>query len=216
MKLPAIRQLPSGSWFCRLRIDGRDMCITEPTRDLCKAKALAYKTGVLELRANPRKISLRDACDQYIKDREGIRSETTLEGYRWIVRNLFPGQMDKSIGDITEKTLSRAVQLERQRTTRLGKPTSPKTIKNAVASEGDISSALCASGSASAFFPRKAERACKPGSTSLSYTKDVCVWVAEIIIFSGSGPFGNPARLARTPFIKQGSTLSKSAEQKTT
>ena len=23
MKLPAIRQLPSGSWFCRLRIDGR-------------------------------------------------------------------------------------------------------------------------------------------------------------------------------------------------
>lgn len=133
MKLPAIRQLPSGSWFCRLRIDGRDMCITEPTRDLCKAKALAYKTGVLELRANPRKISLREACDQYIKDREGIRSETTLEGYRWIVRNLFPGQMDKSIGDITEKTLSRAVQLERQRTTRLGKPTSPKTIKNAVA-----------------------------------------------------------------------------------
>lgn len=133
MKIPAIRQLPSGSWFCRLRIDGRDTCITEPTHDLCKAKALAYKTGVLQLRANPRKIALRDACNQYIQDRAGIRSETTLEGYRWIVRNLFPGQMERPIGEITEKSLSRAVQLERQRVTRLGKPTSPKTIKNAVA-----------------------------------------------------------------------------------
>lgn len=133
MKLPAIRQLPSGNWFCRLRIGGRDICITEPTHDLCKAKALAYKTGVLELRANPRRVLLRDACEQYIQDREGVRSETTLEGYRWIVRNLLPGQMDKPIGEITEKSLSRAVQLERQRTTRLGRPTSPKTIKNAVA-----------------------------------------------------------------------------------
>ena len=133
MKLPAIRQLPSGSWFCRLRIDGRDTCITEPTRELCQAKAMAYKTGILQLRANPRRILLRDACEQYIKDREGVRSETTLEGYRWIIRNLFPSQMSRQIGDITEKSLSRAVQLERQRTTRLGKPVSPKSIKNAVA-----------------------------------------------------------------------------------
>ena len=133
MKLPAIRQLPSGSWFCRLRIDGRDTCITEPTRELCQAKAMAYKTGILQLRANPRRILLRDACEQYIRDREGVRSETTLEGYRWIIRNLFPSQMSRQIGDITEKSLSRAVQLERQRTTRLGKPVSPKSIKNAVA-----------------------------------------------------------------------------------
>ena len=133
MKLPAIRQLPSGSWFCRLRIDGKDICITESSRDVCQAKALAYKTGVLELRAHPERVLLRTACEQYIKDREGVRSETTLEGYRWIIRNLFPGPMGKPIGDITEKSLARAVQQERQRTTRLGRPVSPKSIKNAVA-----------------------------------------------------------------------------------
>ena len=133
MKIPNIRQLPSGNWFCQLRLDGKSISITEPTEAKCRARAMAYKTGVLELRANPRRVTLRDACLQYIKDREGIRSETTLEGYRCIARNLFPSQMTQQIGAITEKTLSRAVQLERQRITRLGKPVSAKTIKDAVA-----------------------------------------------------------------------------------
>ena len=133
MKNPEPRQLPSGSWFCRLRINGGDVCITEPTRERCAARALAYKTGVIELQRNPRRMLLRDACAQYIRDREGVRSETTLEGYREICRNRFQALMGQQIGAITEKTLSRAVQMERQRVTRLGHPVSAKSINNAVA-----------------------------------------------------------------------------------
>ena len=31
MKSPKARQLPSGAWFCRVRIDGKDIGITRPT-----------------------------------------------------------------------------------------------------------------------------------------------------------------------------------------
>ena len=43
MKLPAIRQLPSGDWFCRVRIDGKDIGITEPTAALITATNEARK-----------------------------------------------------------------------------------------------------------------------------------------------------------------------------
>lgn len=35
MKIPAVRRLPSGSYFCQLRINGQSISITEPTYDLC-------------------------------------------------------------------------------------------------------------------------------------------------------------------------------------
>ena len=58
MKLPTIRQLPSGSWFCQLRLDGQSISITETTRERCEAKAMAYKTGILTARRMPHAITL--------------------------------------------------------------------------------------------------------------------------------------------------------------
>ena len=133
MKLPAIRQLPSGNWFCRLRIDGRDIGITEPTKEKCKARAMAYKTGVLQARHEPMNVSLGTAIDNYIDARRGVCSPTTIAGYEKIRAQYFQGLMSAKLSAINEKTLSLAVQKERQRTSRRGKPLSPKTIQSALA-----------------------------------------------------------------------------------
>jgi len=133
MKLPAIRQLPSGNWFCRLRIDGRDIGITEPTKEKCKARAMAYKTGVLQARSAPLSVTLGTAIDNYIDARRGVCSPTTIAGYEKIRAQYFQGLMPAKLSTINEKTLSLAVMRERQRTSRREKPLSPKTIQSALA-----------------------------------------------------------------------------------
>ena len=130
MKLPAVRQLPSGSWFCQLRLDGQSISITEPTRERCEAKAMAYKTGILTARKQPLSITLAKACDAYIDARRAIRSPTTIRGYE-IIRNFaFQGLMNKRLSDITPRAVSLAVQQEAQRTGRNGKRLTAKTIQN--------------------------------------------------------------------------------------
>lgn len=132
MKLPAIRQLPSGNWFCRLRLDGKEICITEPSKEKCQARAMAYKTGVLQARLEPLSITLRQACDQYIDARRGVASPTTIESYEKISAQYFQGLMGQRLSAITGRALSLAVQRERQRISRRGAPLSAKTIKSAL------------------------------------------------------------------------------------
>ena len=139
MKLPTIRQLPSGSWFCQLRLAGKSISITEPTEDLCKAKAMAYKTGILNAKKVPQSITLGAACDAYIESRRAIRSPTTIQGYEAMRNYAFQGLMNKKLSDITTRSLTLAVQHEAQRTGRNGKKPSAKYIKNAF---GFISSVL--------------------------------------------------------------------------
>ena len=132
MKLPTVRQLPSGSWFCQLRLDGQSISITEPTRERCEARALAYKTGILTARKTPQSITLGKACDQYIADREGVLKPSAIDGYYKIRNNYFQSVMGVKLSDLTAKRLSLAVQKERQRVSRRGKPLAPKTIQNAL------------------------------------------------------------------------------------
>jgi len=132
MKLPAIRQLPSGSWFCRIRIDGKDVCITEATHDKCYAKALAYKTGIIALKGQQQSVTLGAACDAYIAARVGIRSPTTIESYKKIRSQYFQSVMNTRLNALTARNLSLAVQREAVRTSRRGTPLSAKTIRSAL------------------------------------------------------------------------------------
>lgn len=132
MKLPAIRQLPSGNWFCQLRLDGRSISITEPTFEKCQARAMAYKTGILAVRHDPLSMTLGAAIDAYIAAREGVCSPTTLDGYRKIRRQYFQDQMGLRLSQITERGLSLAAKRERQRVGRRGTPISPKTVRSAL------------------------------------------------------------------------------------
>lgn len=109
MKIPEPRKLPSGNWFIQIRMDGRSISITDDNRDRCIARAMAVKTGILEERKHPASITLGKAIDQYIENRAGVLSPSTITGYRKIRRNCVQEIMDIKLHKLTAATLQRAV-----------------------------------------------------------------------------------------------------------
>lgn len=130
MKLPRITQLPSGNYFCRLRIDGKDICVTDPDQAVVETKVKALKMGVMELKREPTRITLGAACDAYNDARRSVRSPTTVATYDKYRRLYFQSLMPVQIGKLTERDFSRAVALERQRASRRGGQLSAKTLSS--------------------------------------------------------------------------------------
>ena len=91
--------MPSGSYFCRLRLDGKSIPITEPTYDKCQAKAIAIKQGLIQGRTGA-SVTLRQAIDDYISSRYNVLSPSTIRGYRTIQRSRMTTVMDKPIGNV--------------------------------------------------------------------------------------------------------------------
>lgn len=124
MKKPVAKQLPSGAWFCRVRIDGRDISITRDDKDVAEAEAYAIKTGIIQMKKAPYgSITLHGAINEYISQRENVLSPSTIAGYRVIQRNRFTQLHHVKVSDITQDRWQRAVNAE-------AKKVSPKTLKN--------------------------------------------------------------------------------------
>lgn len=115
MKIPKARQLPSGAWFCRVRIDGQDIAITRDTEKEAVAEAIAVKAGIKEAEKRPHKKTLTQAIDDYIEARQNILSPSTIRGYRIIQKNRFQSMMRKDIFTVTQDQWQRAVNLESKR-----------------------------------------------------------------------------------------------------
>lgn len=120
ISVPKPQQLPSGSWRIVLRAEGES--VTEPTPELCIARAKAIRAGFLERRRAVPGGTLSEAVDRYIQRRENTLSPTTIRAYRIIQKNRFKGPMGKSIKTPTDwqKVCSDEVAL-----------CSAKTLKNA-------------------------------------------------------------------------------------
>ena len=130
---PTARQLPSGSWTCRVRVDGRDVSITRPTKAEAQAEAMAVKHG-LKTPDTPRvTMTLEEAYAAYLKSREGVLSPSTVAGYKRLERNTFQRLMPMQLSAITPELIQREISAM----VREGK--SPKYIANA---EGLLSSVL--------------------------------------------------------------------------
>lgn len=115
MKIPKARQLPSGAWFCRVRIDGQDIAITRDTEKEAVAEAMAIKSGIKEAEKRVRKKTLTAAIDDYIEARQNILSPSTIRGYRIIQNNRFQSMMKKDVFTVTQDQWQRAVNLESKR-----------------------------------------------------------------------------------------------------
>lgn len=115
MKIPKARQLPSGAWFCRVRIDGQDISITRDTAKEAIAEAMAVKAGIKEAEKRPKKKTLTAAIDAYIESRQNILSPSTIRGYRIIQDNRFQSMMKKDVFTTTQEQWQRAVNLESRR-----------------------------------------------------------------------------------------------------
>ena len=131
MKIPKITQLPSGKYNCYLRLTGQPpVSITEDTEQACRAKAMAYKAGILKAKRKAEPMTLREACTAYIESRQNRLSPTTIQGYEKIRDHAFQSIMDRPLPKITEAMLDRAMDEECGRTSRSGARLTSKSVKN--------------------------------------------------------------------------------------
>lgn len=112
MKVPKARQLPSGSWFCRVRVNGQDVPITRDTEKEAVAEAMAVKYGIKEAEKKSKKKTLFQAIDDYIDVRRNVLSPATIRGYKNIQVNRFQNMMQRDIFDVTADQWQRAVNQE--------------------------------------------------------------------------------------------------------
>lgn len=124
MKIPTARQLPSGSWFCRVRVNGKDIPITRDTEKEAVAEAIAIKAGIKESKQYAKRQTVTQAIDAYIDSRKNILSPSTIRGYRIIQRGRFQQMMQKDISGTTQEQWQRAVDAE-------ARLVSAKTLTNA-------------------------------------------------------------------------------------
>lgn len=122
MKTPKAKQLPSGQWYCRVRVDGKDVSITRDTEKAAIAEAMAVKAGI-KRENKAENITLRKAIDRFLEDRGNILSPSTVRGYRIIQENRFPDLIDKPISKYTFSIVQAAVNQEARRY-------APKTVRN--------------------------------------------------------------------------------------
>lgn len=126
MKIPKAKQLPSGSWFAQVMIDGVRHSVTAQTEKACITEAMALKLRLKQQKQDPGSITLREAYTQYIESGDGVFSPSTVAGYKRLQRNTFQGIMDMKVRSITNQLIQRDIGVM----SREGK--SPKYIANAV------------------------------------------------------------------------------------
>ena len=123
MKIPTPKKLPSGSWTAVVMVDGKRISVTRPTKRECQTALLEIKLGMTSTE-EPSALTLSDAIDRYIEDKETVLSPATIRGYKRIQKKRFQYLMSTDIYKIEKEDLQRAVTLE-------AKTISPKSVYNA-------------------------------------------------------------------------------------
>lgn len=113
MKTPKAKKLPSGSWFCRIRVNGKDVGITKPTEKEAIAAAMAVKAGLVQVTKPPMADrALTDAINLWIESNNNRLSPSTVRGYRICQENGFPTLMRMKCSAITDKHIEQAINAE--------------------------------------------------------------------------------------------------------
>ncbi len=116
MKTPKANKLPSGSWFCRVRVNGKDVGITKPTEKEAVAAAMAVKAGLVQITKTPiADRTLSDAINLWIESNNNRLSPSTVRGYRICQENGFPTLMRMKCSAITDKHIEQAINAECRR-----------------------------------------------------------------------------------------------------
>ena len=121
---PAARQLPSGAWTCRVRVGGRDVSVTRPTKAEAQAEAMAVKHGLKAPDTPEVNLTLGEAIDRYIEMKADILSPSTVAGYKRIRKNAFAALMGQKLSVLSHERVQRAVNA-------MAGSSSPKSVRNA-------------------------------------------------------------------------------------
>lgn len=121
---PTARKLPSGSWACRVRVNGQDVSITRETKEEAIAEAMAVKHGIKAPDALEVNLTLGEAIDRYIEMKKDILSPSTVAGYKRIRKNAFASLMGQKLSALSHERVQRAVNA-------MASNSSPKSVRNA-------------------------------------------------------------------------------------
>ena len=124
MRLPKATKLKSGNWRIQIQIDGHRYSCTGATKKEAQEKAKQIFAGAEMEKRLP--MTVGRAMDQYIAEKSGVLSPSTIRGYKSVRRNYFQDLMDMNISDLTQGDIQLAVSNEALK----GK--SPKTIRNLI------------------------------------------------------------------------------------
>ena len=104
MKIPKIERLPSGSYFCRLRLNGESIPITAETEAECENIAILtkaeWKAGRSCIKRTPKETTLQQALDKYNDKRKSTLSPSTLRQYKIYAKNRFPDYRQMKLSQI--------------------------------------------------------------------------------------------------------------------
>ena len=122
VKVPTPKQLPSGSWTVYLRAEGQS--VTEPTRELCLARARAVRAGFVEAQkaAEAAGLTLEQAIDHFVAVNKIALSPSTIRGYSYIKKGRFASKMQRPLSET--EGWQRAIDADAARL-------APKTVHNA-------------------------------------------------------------------------------------
>ena len=123
MKTPKAVKLKSGSWRVQIQIDGKRHSCTGKTKKEAQDKARQIFAGNEIEKRIP--LTVGKAIDNYISEKEGVLSPSTIRGYKAIRKNYLQSLMDLNISDLSQNDIQLAVGEDSID----GK--SPKTIRNA-------------------------------------------------------------------------------------
>ena len=124
-KLPTAQRLPSGMYRCQVTVDGKRVSVIDADSDVCQAKAVTLKSGMLEERKNPHPITVEKAMEKYIAIRNNVLSPATIRAYKNVSKNYFKQIKLKKLSSIDEISIQSQINL-------YAKDKSYKTVKNAV------------------------------------------------------------------------------------
>lgn len=115
-------KLRSGKWGAQVMVDGERMYVSGRTEEEYYKTARMVKSGAVEIKKAPPKVTLGEAIDTFLKERSEVISPSTLNNYNSYRKTRFKAYMDKDIHTINYQKM---VNEE------CGLGLSPKTIRNA-------------------------------------------------------------------------------------
>lgn len=125
-KLPTPQRLPSGQYRCQVMVARKRVSVVDAAPDVCQAKAVALRAGLIEQLETPKdRITLDAAISKYIEERRAVLSPATIMGYKGIQKNRFKSLMTARVRDIDKAALQKAISDD-------AKTCSAKTLKNSI------------------------------------------------------------------------------------
>lgn len=120
VKVPEAEKLPSGSYRCRVMVNGQKKSFTAPTKREAEQAAMEYKIGLLAEENEKPEITIRKAIDEYLTLKSGVLSPASVRGHRIKQRCYLQSIMDIPLSKLSVSAIQQAINTEK---------CSPKTIR---------------------------------------------------------------------------------------